>query len=250
METIDKALDILEIFLKGESRIGLKMLADLAGLNISTAHRICSTLVERGYLKQEQKRGKYSLGLKLLEFSNIVRKSLEIRQVAMRFLRELNREVDECVNLAVLDGNETVYVEHIENSHGLTIFTQVGRRVPLHCTGVGKVFLAHMKEDEREKLLGNRELPSHTAKTITDPSKLKQNLLVVKQEGVAEDDEETEVGARCVASPIRDCDGNVVAALSVSGPSSRLTSERVEALRSLVKKFALEISRAAGYSDK
>ena len=172
-----------------------------------------------------------------------------IRDVALPFLQELSKVADESVNLAILDANEAVYIEQIESNHNLRIFTEVGNRVPLHCTGVGKVFLAYMGQAEVERLF-SEALPRYTENTITNFTQLKKQLLVVRQEGVAEDDEEMEVGIRCVASSVKDCDGNVVAAISVSGPSARLSGGRVAELRLLVKKCGLEISRVMGYREE
>lgn len=250
MQTVEKALDILEVFLKQEGEMGIAALANLSRLNISTAHRITSTLVKRGYLNQRQKREKYYLGPRLLEFGSIVKRRMKIREVAFPFLQELNKVADESINLAILDANEAVYIEQIESNHNLRIFTEVGNRVPLHCTGVGKVFLAHMGEVEVERFLNSKDLPYYTKNTITDFSQLKKQLLIVRREGVAEDNEEMEVGVRCVASSVKDCDGNVVAAISVSGPSARLSGKKVAELKLLVKRYGLEISRAMGYKGE
>jgi len=247
MQTVEKAFDILEVFLKQEGEMGIAALANLSRLNISTAHRITSTLVKRGYLNQRQKRGKYYLGPRLLEFGSIVKRRMKIRDRALPFLQELNKMVDESINLAILDANEAVYIEQIESNHNLRIFTEVGNRVPLHCTGVGKVFLAHMGEAEVERFLNSKALPYYTENTITDFSQLKKQLLIVRREGIAEDDEEMEVGVKCVASSVKDCDGIVVAAISVSGPSARLSGKKVAELKLLVKRCGWEISRAMGY---
>ena len=249
MQTVEKALGILEVFLRHEDELGMAALANLSRLNISTTHRITSILVKRGYLNQRHKRGMYYLGLKLLEFDSTVKRRIKIRDVALPFLQELSKVTDESANLAILDANEAVYIEQIESKHNLRIFTAVGNRVPLHCTGVGKVFLAYMGQAEVERLF-SEALPRYTENTITNFTQLKKQLLIVRQEGVAEDDEEMEVGVRCVASSVKDCDGNVVAAISVSGPSARLSGGRVAELRLLVKKCGLEISRVMGYREE
>lgn len=247
--TVEKVLSILEVCLNQEGEIGLSELANLSRLNISTVHRITSILVNRGYLKQRQRRGQYSLGLKFLEFSSAIKSTMKIREVALPFLEKLNKVVGESVNLAILDSNKAVYIEHIESGQNLRIFTQVGNRVPLHCTGVGKVLLAHMREEEIDFCLSKR-LTSYTDSTITDLSELKKELLITKREGVATDAGELELGVRCVASPLKDWNGNVVAAVSVSGPSARLSDERVKELGPLVKSCGLEISRAMGYTGE
>lgn len=247
MKSVEKVLDILEVFSNQEKEIGIAELANLSGLNISTVHRIVTTLLSRGYLNQRQKRAKYSLSPKLLQFCSNVKKRMKITDVAFPLLDGLNKAVNESVNLAILDRDEAVYVEHIESSHTLRMFTQVGNRVPLHCTGVGKVFLAHMGAEEIERYLKSKGLPRLTGKTITDFNGLKEELLIIKREGVATDDEETEPGLRCVAVPLKNGDEKVVAAISVSGPSARLTDEKMQELKPLVKSCALDISRLIGF---
>jgi len=247
VKTVQKTLDILEAFLKQEDEIGIVELANLSRLSISTAHRIASTLVRRGYLNQRQKREKYSLSPKLLQFSSIIKSRVKVRDVALPFLDKLNKMTDESVNLAILDADSAVFIEHIESSRYLRISPLVGTREPLHCTAVGKVLLAYMREEELERFLNSKGLSYHTENTITDSSKLKKELSIIRQEGVAIDNEEFQLGARCVASPVKDCNGNVMAAVSVSGPSVRLNGERTRELKLLVKSRVLEISRAIGY---
>jgi len=250
MKTIEKALDILEVFLKQKDEIGIVELANLSGLNVSTVHRIASTLVKRGYLNQQQRGEKYSLSPKLLQFSNIMRKWIKIRDVSLPFLYKLNKIIDENVNLAILNADGAIFIESIESGHYLRTFPQLGAKEPLHCTGVGKVFLAHMRDEELERFLNEKGLPRYTENTITDVSKLKQELSIIKREGTAVDNEEFESGVKCVASPIKNVDGNVVAAVSISGPSTRLSSERVQELKSLVKSCTLEISQAIGHKGE
>jgi len=247
MKTIEKTLDILEVFLKQKGEIGIVELGNLSGFNISAVHRIASTLVRRGYLSQQRKGEKYSLSPKLLQFSSVIRERMKIGDVALPYLLKLNKLVDETVNLAVLDDNGAVFIEVVESSHYLRTFPQLGAKEPLHCTGVGKVFLAHLRDEELERFLNSKGLPDYTENTITDVSKLKQELSIIKREGTAIDNEEFEPGVKCVASPIKDANGNVGAAVSISAPSARLHSERVEELKPLVKSCALEISQAMGY---
>ena len=233
-----------------KDEIGISELANLSGLNISTAHRIASTLVKRGYLNHQQRGERYSLSPKLLQFSSIIRKRMQIGDVALPFLYKLNKIVDENVNLAILNADGAVFIETVESSHYLRTFPQLGAKEPLHCTGVGKVFLAHMQDKELERLLNSKGLPYYTKNTTRDVSKLKQELSIIKREGTAIDNEEFVPGVKCVASSIKDVNGNVVAAVSISGPSARLHSGRMQELKSLVKSCALEISRAIGYRSE
>lgn len=247
MSTIGKALDVLEIFLDHDDELSLSELADLCDLNITTTHRIVLTLVKRGYLNQKQKRQKYSLSTKFLQYSNVLGRRMKIRDIASPISDALNKMVGESVNIAILDRNEAVYIDHIESNKSLRIFTQIGNRVPLYCTGVGKVFLAYMGDEELEKALNSNGLLPHTPKTVTDIKRLKRELEKVKQEGIAIDDEEMEIGVKCIASPVKNSTGGVIAALSVSGPSARLSNKRINDIEPLVKSCSLEISRAMGY---
>lgn len=250
MKTVNKTVDMLEVFLKQKDGIGIVELANSSGLNVSTAHRIASTLVKRGFLSQPRRGERYSLSPKLLQFSSIIRQRMKIGDVALPYLYKLNKIIDENVNLAILDVDATVFIEVVESSHYLRTFPQLGANEPLHCTAVGKVFLTHMRDEELERYLNSKGLPYYTENTIRDVSKLKQELSIIKREGTAIDNEEFLPGVKCVASPIKDVDGDVVAAVSISAPSARLDSERVQELKSLVKSCGLEISQAIGYSGE
>ncbi len=145
---ITKTLNVLESFLKEQDcEIGISRLAELNGLKVSTAHRIASILAEKGYLKQPEKRGKYTLGLKFLQFNDVIKRNLKIQDIALPFLEKLRLVSGESVNLAILDRNEVVYIEHIDSNQTLRTFTAIGNRAPLYCTGVGKVFLADMNKE-------------------------------------------------------------------------------------------------------
>ena len=246
MKTVHKTIDVLEAFLKHESEMGITELARLSRLNISTVYRITSVLVRRGYLSQRQKRGKYSIAPKLLEFSSVIRRQMKIGNVAFPFLNKLHEVTNETVNLAILDGSEAVCIEQIESSQNLHTMTKVGTRFPLHCTGVGKAFLAYTGEKEVERYVRNKGLPYRTKNTITELTKLKEELATIRQEGIAVDNEEFELGIKCIGAPIFDSKGNVVATFIVSGPSVRLNSSRIEEIRLLIKHCSSEISRALG----
>ncbi len=248
MTTIEKAIDVLEIFLTRDDEISLSELARLSGLNITTTHRIVVTLAKRGYLSQKQKRQKYSLSTKFLQYSNVLSRRMKIRDIAFPIADALNKMVGESVNIAITDRNEVVYIEHIETNKSLRIFTQVGNRVPLYCTGVGKVFLAQMSDEELQNSINSTDLLPHTVNTVTDIERLKKELEQVKTEGVATDNEEMEIGVKCIASPVKNSEGNVIAAISVSGPTARLGNKRVNEIKMLVKSCAAEVSRALGYN--
>ena len=245
---ITKTLEVLEIFLrKSEGEVGISEIAQLSGLKVSTAHRIASLLVDKGYLTQSGKRGKYSLGLKFLEFNNILKRNFRITDIALPHLEKLRISSGESCNLAILDKNEVVYIEHIECNQTLRTFTVVGNRAPLYCTGVGKIFLAQMTEDLRQSIV-RKPLMRFTDNTITDFAELEKEISLIQRENVSIDNGEMDIGVRCLAAPVKDSTGNVIAAISVSGPFTRLNNRRIEELKPLIKSCGLEISRAIGYT--
>ena len=250
METVDRIIDVLEVFLSTQKGAGIVELANRSGNNASTVYRIVSTLAKRGYLVQPRKRGKYYLSPKLLTFSSVIKMSNKVREVAHPFLIQLNSETKESVNLAILDGNEALHVDHIVTNWDLRLVTQVGRRVPLYCTGLGKVFLANMTDYELRSYLNSQNLIRYTPNTITRIEQLKKELALIRHRGVAIDNEELERGVRCVASPVTTVTGYTIACVSVSGPSARINGPTELFLESAVKKCARKISQELGYMNE
>jgi len=244
--TINRAFDLLEAFLKAKGEIGIVELAALSGLSVGVAHRIATALIKRGYLKQTSKRGKYSLSPKVLQFSKAIKQSFNIEDSAYPFMIELNEASGETVNLAILDDYEAVGIESIDSKEDLRFSITIGRRMPLHSTAVGKIFLAFMTDEEQLAFLNNKELSRYTAKTTTDFNALKNELIAIKQEGVAMDNEENGLGVSCIGAPIKARDGKVLAAISMSVPSVRFTTDRIPELKSLVRNCARQISQAMG----
>jgi DNA-binding IclR family transcriptional regulator len=244
---IEKALNVLEVFLKHDGELGIGQLAELGELNVSTAHRIASTLVKRGYLVQSKKGAKYALGPRLLEFGPVVVSGMTIRDIARPFLNQIIEEINESVNLAVFDSDHALIIDYFQPSMSLIYVNKIGQRLPLHNTGLGKIFLAHMEERDMEKFLQTNRLPAYTANTITDPARLKEELKAIRSEGIAIDDEENELGGKCVAAPIKNGSGHVIAAFSVSVPTTRIDRSRTESLKLLLKDKSRQISGAMGY---
>lgn len=250
MKSLNKALNILELFIEIERDIRLSELAELSGLNKTTVSRLVSVLVKRGYLKQQEKRGKYSLGTKFLDFSGIIKKRSKIRDTAMPYLIKLSQLAKESVILAVWDGEKAIYSETIHAQYPLRAIPDEGTRIPLYCTGVGKIFLAHMTEAQLERYLDTTPLKPYTTNTITDPELLKTHLKIVAKEGVAYDDEEYYMGVRNVSAAIKDGEGNVVATIGVLGPSIRLSRARMREIAPDVKHIAQQLSGELGYKGK
>lgn len=250
MKSLNKALDILEVFLDvGGSEIRLSEVAQLTGLNKATVSRIVSILVKRGYLRQVERRGKYVLSTKFLDFSTIIKQRNRIRDIAMPNLIRLNRLVEESVALFSLDRERAIFIEEVHSKYPVRITPDPTFSVPLYCTAIGKILLASKTEQELEEYFRHTDMRAYTPKTITDLNDFKSHLMTIAKEGVAYDDEEITPGLGMVAVGIRDAEEKLVAGIGVMGPSQRLTRARMEEITPYVKHCAMEISIDLGYRD-
>lgn len=212
----------------------------------STTHEILATL-EKERLITKDLYNRYHLGLRLFELGNMAQSDLEIRRVASPFLKELNAELDETVHLTVLEGHEVLYVDCLESTKRLRTYSVIGVRAPLYCTSVGKAILAFLEPKELEKVLDSLMFEKFTENTITDKIFLMDELTMIAQRGYAVDNMEHEDGLRCVGAPIRNHNGSVFAAISVSGPSQRITLGNISEIGKIVMRQAEKISKQFGY---
>lgn len=250
VQVLERTIKILETMAKYPYGIALTDLSKEVGLNKSTVFRILATFQYYGYIMQDSD-GKYKLGYKFMELSSAVMERLDIRKIAHPYLDELSKITGEVVHLVVLDGYEGVYIDKVDNSFGtIRMYSQVGKRVSLHSSGVGKVLLASLNEEEVDKFIIEKGLPKKTENTITDPVKLKEELARIRNQGYAIDDIENEEGIRCVAAPILNYNGETVAAVSISGPTIRVTKERIPELVHLIREYTIKISREMGFLIK
>ena len=250
MKSLNKALDVLEVLLNlGGSEIRLSEIAQLSGLNKATVSRIVSALVKRGYMHQVERRGKYVLGTKFLDFSAIIKQKNRIKDVAMPHLIKLNRLVEEAAALFGIDGERAIFVEEVHSKYPLKITPDPTFSVPLYCTGIGKILLANKTAQELEKYFNNTDIRAFTPNTITEFNHLKSHLMTVTKEGVAYDDEEFSPGFRMVAAGIRDANERLIAGIGVMGPSARLTRSKMKEIAPYVKYCAMEISMDLGYRE-
>ena len=217
------------------------------GLNKSTTHSLISTLEQMGYVQQDQETAKYSLGLKLFELGQVVHANMDLRNIAMPFLRELALKFGETVHLAILSKGEVVYIDKVDTSRSIRIGSQIGGRNAAYCTGVGKVLLAGLSDNELADILKFMKLEKFTANTIVDKEILRKLLVQVRNNGFAVDQGEIEDGLSCTAAPIKNHRGKVIAGISVSGPTSRMQTENSNELTKEVMETALQISRRLGY---
>lgn len=247
MKSLNKAIDVLECFLDMEEKVNLADLARASGLDKSTVNRIAAAWVKRGYLRQTEKRGKYSLGTKYLDFSGLIKRRSKIRDIAMPHLIKLAQSSRESVILSILDGKYAAYNEVIPCDFPLKIAPDEGTKVPLYCTGVGKIFLANMTGPEIDNYINTTKLESYTEHTIVHPDYLKAQVSIIAKENVAYESDEFFIGVSNVAAGVRDDEGKCVAAVGVLAPSVRLTRQIMNEITPSVKKCAADISRDLGY---
>jgi IclR family KDG regulon transcriptional repressor len=251
MKSLTKALDILDLFLDNQGEMALSEIAKLSGLNKTTVSRIVSTLVKHGYLKQREKRGKYSLGTIYLSFSGVVKSKLRLRSIAIPYLTKLSQQAHESAIIAYGNGDEEVFTETFHDTSQpnsvLKVVPVEGAGMPLHSTSLGKVLLANMSDEELEKYFNIKPLERFTPNTIMNISDMKNHLMIVRQEGIAFDDEEYSRGVRSVGAGLRDSEGKIVGSIAVVAPSVRLTRARMRELAPDVKSCAMEISIELGF---
>jgi IclR family KDG regulon transcriptional repressor len=251
MKSLAKTFDILELFLKDNYTLSVTEISSILKLNKTTVSRILSKLEKRGYLRQVEKRGKFVLGTIFLEFSGIVKSQLKLREIALPFLFELNRLVKESVIIAVWDRREEVITETFhETSYTespLKVVPDEGISIPLFCTCLGKIILADMSEDELNDYFKSNSLGKRTPKTIIDIEKIKNQLVTIRKEAIAFDDEEYAIGVLGVASGIKDREGKIVGSVGILAPSARQSHAKMLKFSPVLKKFAYEISKQLGY---
>jgi DNA-binding IclR family transcriptional regulator len=246
---LDRALDLLEALAEAPAGapLGVSEVARRAGVTKSAAFRILSNLERRGYVDKDPISSRYTLGAHLAYLGERSLGAIDLRGAARPALEELRRRFGETVNLGVREGSDVVYVDMIESAHGLRMAARVGGRDHLHSTALGKAILASLPATERDDLLDvPGGLPARTERTITDPAHLRTELERVRAHGVAEDRDENEVGARCLAAPIFDHRGAVAGAISVSAPDSRLDDARAAEVAVTVIEQAAAVTRRLG----
>src|SRR5271156_1887221 len=245
---IGKVLQVLELLDRSPDGLQLREISVATGINKSTVHRFLSHLEGEGYLFRDAV-GTYMLGPKLARLGSGVSFQTTLCRICRPTLENLRAATDETVNLAVLDGFEILYLDVLESQNNFRLVFPVGARHSVHCTALGKAILANLEDKQRqEQILSAIEFVSYTPKTIMSVARLRKELIEIRKQGFALDDEETMIGARCVGAAIFDADGKVVGGISTAGPISR-AKERLPFLCAEVRKAAAEIpSRLGGAS--
>lgn len=248
VQSIDRALDIIELLSTEHTSLGLTDIANKVGLHKSTVYRIISVLLNRQYLSKDEKNGHYTIGIKLIQVACHRINDLELLTEARPFLWRLQGETNLTVQLGVLDGLDVVYLDEV---NGVTMrkFANVGYHSPAYCSSLGKCLLTGLSGEKLDRLMKNFYFVQYTPTTITDMDHLKDTLRTVRKQGWAMNDCEYSPDLRSVASPIFDYNGEVVAAVSAGGHVSCCTDDRLEETASHVQRISLAISRKLGYSS-
>jgi DNA-binding IclR family transcriptional regulator len=246
IQVIERMMKLLDVLAHYHDPVSLKQLALETGLHPSTAHRILGAMATSGLVERADP-GAYQLGIRLLELGNIVKSRINIREVALPFMRRLHAEIGESINLGVRHDDEIIYVERTSSGRSsVRVVHLVGARAPLHTTAVGKLFLVEDGPQKVREYARRSGLRGSTPTSLTSLAALEKELEKVRRHGVAYDNEEIEQGLRCVAAPIRDDSGELIAGLSVSAPAERFSQDWTP----LVKQAADDISHAIGFAKK
>ncbi len=247
-DSVCRLFQIIEYLASKDDWVSLREMARELHISAASAFRALNGLKEIGYVRQRAQDSTYQLTLKIAWVSAQVLEHVQLRQIAHPFLQHLTSVTNETTHLAVLEGTEFVYIDKVDNSQAVRMRSRVGQRGMLHCTAAGKSMLAFMPECEVEPILKRLRFPALTEHTITDLAKFREQLVRVKRQGYAVDDEENEVGIRCIGSPIYDHSGRLSGALSVSGWTITMTRERMPELAPELIQACQGISQELGFS--
>ena len=243
--SLGKGLELLIVLSESDEPLRVVELAERAGRPKSTVHRLLATMVSMRMVEQTED-GRYAIGLRLFEIGSRAAARVSLRDVALAELRGLSESLGETSHLGVRDGDAVVYVEKVESSASIRMSSRVGRRNPLHCTGIGKALLAFDGDEAIAEVCAGG-LEARTDHSITDPDRLVEEMALIRSRGFSIDDEEVEAELRCVAAPVLSADGHPLAAISVAGPATRLDLDRCVAIGPDLIASARQISRGLGH---
>lgn len=250
IKSLQRAINILDLFDEQTVELGITEIAETLGLHKSTAAGLVYTLEHNSYLDQNPETRKYSLGFKLVERASTLLDQIDVRQVALPHLQKLRGWCGESVNLAVRDGGQIVYIERLTTTQSLGMRAKVGYRAPMHCTALGKAILSGLPPEKVEEVATQYGLSTVTDHSITDFAQFLQEVGRIRRQGFAVDNEENEIGVRCIAAPIFDHSDQPVAAVSISSPVLRLPLSEVPHYGQKVIETANAISTGLGYRPR
>jgi DNA-binding IclR family transcriptional regulator len=249
LHSLDRAVQVLEALSESDMPLSLAEICHRMGLHKSTAHRALMVL-ERSALIERTQENRFRLGLKLYELGNRAVEQIDLRARVQPFFRRLSMQVGETVHLSVLQKTSVVYLDKVEPNRRICMTSKTGTSNPVYCTSMGKAMLAFQSQETIEQIVAKIRFVRHTRKTLCTREALLKALERVRRRGYAIDDEEIELGVRCVGAPIFDDNRRAIAAVSVSGPSSRITAQSVPAIAEHVLRCCREISASLGMHAK
>ena len=249
VQSVARALQLLELLADDDGELSLTEISDRLHWPKSTVHGILATLRDYRFVDQSAVNGRYRLGIRLFEFGHKVSRNWDIRNIALPVMQKLNNLTGEMVQLATEDEGEVLYIEKIDSTHLIHIVSEMGARLPIHCTGLGKVLLAYKSPPEVKRILVQQGMSKMTKNTITDLARMDTELKKIRDQGYSVDNQEIMEGLRCIAAPIWDRTGDVRYAISVSGIAEQYKGENFENLKSKVIESASEISKLMGYRE-
>ncbi|MGK3143775.1 glyoxylate bypass operon transcriptional repressor IclR [Pantoea sp. C2G6] len=246
VQSLTRGLTLLELIADSHGSVALTELAQQAGLPNSTTHRLLTTMQQQGFVRQVGDLGLWTMGAHAFVVGSSFLQSRNLLALVHPVLRSLMEQSGETVNLAVLDlsDHQAVIIDQVQCTQLMRMSAPIGGKLPMHASGAGKAFLAHLGDEQVTALLHQKGLHYYTPKTLMSPQSLKENLAQVRKAGFSFDDEEHALGLRCVAAPIYDEHGEAFAALSISGPIARMTDNRITELGALVIREARQVTLA------
>ncbi len=250
VQVIGRMFTLLEILASREDPVSLKEISEKSGLHPSTAHRILNDLAVGRFVDRPQA-GSYRLGMRLLELGNVVKARLSVRDAALLPMRDLHKLIQQPVNLSVRQGDEIIYIERAYSERsGMQVVRAIGGRAPLHLTSTGKLFLAADDAPRVRAYATRTGLPGQTQNSITGLPALERELSKARQYGVARDNEELELGVRCMAAGIYDDQNSLVAGLSISAPADRLDESWLVKLQATAGEISAALGHRSGRSGR
>ena len=234
VQSVDRTLTLLEVLSDYSDGLGITEISDLVGLHKSTVHRLISTLIYKGYVVQDKESNKYKITFKLFELGSKKVDKLDLLKISKPYTK-IREEAD------------IVYIDKVEANNTISMKSRIGNRAPMYCTATGKAMLAFLPKDEILKVWHSSKIAKLTENTITDFITFKKELQAIRENGYAIDNEENEIGVKCVGAPIFNMSGDVVAAISVTGPVTRITDDKIDFISKEVIQCTKLISKDMGY---
>ncbi|MBU8908200.1 IclR family transcriptional regulator [Desertibacillus haloalkaliphilus] len=247
IQSVDRALKILELFNEHETELKITDISERLHLHKSTVHSLLKTLQSHRYIEQNHESGKYRLGMKLFERGNFVLQTMDVGNLAKPHLHTISKETRQTVHLVILDGKEGVYIDKVEGLTSSSLYSRIGRRIPIHCSAVGKALVAYKSKKVLNEILDDYDFIQQTQYTITSNEEFLKELETVRQKGYSQDNQENELGVHCIAIPIRNHTGEVVAAISISSPVMRFNEEEMAKHIEILKREAKALSKKLGH---